>query len=283
MSKKNRNNTTGNETNINEEVTTGVEDMEFMPDPYANILNSTNLTNDDNVGGRDMNTEHVNFNNIGEDPAAAEQQNGGYDTNMSYDQYQQEQQTEVARFLTNNKVYGLIIGVNKDDLLRFAEQQLPIMKRTGYTEMKQSVFSDLLKGVDANDFNNAKRTYFPSTNKATTMGEGVKSIITMQIADATLQLAEGNQQARNIVDLSRSVSNFAIERLLNHFDVESLFSKYIPTPHKRYENQGVTEVYVNTTMVLLAYLGITLETTSSYNFTVKEIGDKFLVELKLKG
>lgn len=197
---------------------------------------------------------------------------------MNAQQWAAATETEVARFIRNNRVFELTIGVEKDQLLTFANNSLPIPKRCGYREMKENELLELLKGIDITDFQNAKRTYFPSTQQAITTREGVKSIISFMIADNTLQ--EGQGKIRNIVDLARRTSNFEVERVLKNLDTSKLFDPHITVPHKRYEENGVVEIFVNTTVVLLSFLGLSLEAIKGYSFTVKEQADLFLVHLQ---
>ena len=142
--------------------------------------------------------------------------------------------TEVARFLDNNRVFELTIGISKADLLTFADNTLTIVKRTYYVEMKENVFTELLKGIDIVQFQNAKRTYFPSTNNATMAKEGTHTIIAMSVTDQTLR--QGLGEVRNVVDLARQTSNFEVQRILNKLDTSKLFSPYITVPHKKCEN-----------------------------------------------
>ena len=208
-----------------------------------------------------------------------EQQGGYYNTNMSQQQWADSTKTEVARFLDNNRVFELTIGISKADLLTFADNALPIVKRTYYVEMKENVFTELLKGIDIVQFQNAKRTYFPSTNNATMAKEGTHTIIAMSVTDQTLR--QGLGEVRNVVDLARQTSNFEVQRILNKLDTSKLFSPYITVPHKKYENIGETEIYVNTSVVLLSFLGLSLEgIQDKFFFTVKETNDMFIVNLK---
>lgn len=204
---------------------------------------------------------------------------GYYNTNMSQQQWADSTKTEVAKFLDNNRVFELTIGISKADLLTFADNALPIVKRTYYVEMKENVFTELLKGIDIVQFQNAKRTYFPSTNNATMAKEGTHTIIAMSVTDQTLR--QGLGEVRNVVDLARQTSNFEVQRILNKLDTSKLFSPYITVPHKKYENIGETEIYVNTSVVLLSFLGLSLEGIQDrYFFTVKETNDMFIVNLK---
>ena len=204
---------------------------------------------------------------------------GYYNTNMSQQQWADSTKTEVARFLDNNRVFELTIGISKADLLTFADNALPIVKRTYYVEMKENVFTELLKGIDIVQFQNAKRTYFPSTNNATMAKEGTHTIIAMSVTDQTLR--QGLGEVRNVVDLARQTSNFEVQRILNKLDTSKLFSPYITVPHKKYENIGETEIYVNTSVVLLSFLGLSLEgIQDKFFFTVKETNDMFIVNLK---
>ena len=206
-------------------------------------------------------------------------QGGYYNTNMSQQQWADSTKTEVARFLDNNRVFELTIGISKADLLTFADNALPIVKRTYYVEMKENVFTELLKGIDIVQFQNAKRTYFPSTNNATMAKEGTHTIIAMSVTDQTLR--QGLGEVRNVVDLARQTSNFEVQRILNKLDTSKLFSPYITVPHKKYENIGETEIYVNTSVVLLSFLGLSLEgIQDKFFFTVKETNDMFIVNLK---
>lgn len=204
---------------------------------------------------------------------------GYYNTIMSQQQWADSTKTEVARFLDNNRVFELTIGISKADLLTFADNALPIVKRTYYVEMKENVFTELLKGIDIVQFQNAKRTYFPSTNNATMAKEGTHTIIAMSVTDQTLR--QGLGEVRNVVDLARQTSNFEVQRILNKLDTSKLFSPYITVPHKKYENIGETEIYVNTSVVLLSFLGLSLEgIQDKFFFTVKETNDMFIVNLK---
>lgn len=264
------------------------DEYEFANDPYAlggnsNTANESHESAFANIGeqsyqnnlGGNMNQnqgQQPDYSNIG-------QQGPGYfDTNMNAQQWANATETEVAKFIRNNKVFELTIGVEKDQLLTFANNSLPIPKRAGYREMKENELLELLKGIDITDFQNAKRTYFPSTQQAITTREGVKSIISFLIADNTLQ--EGQGQIRNIVDLARRTSNFEVERVLKNLDTSKLFDPHITVPHKRYEENGVVEIFVNTTVVLLSFLGLSLEAIRGYSFTVKEQADLFLVHLQ---
>lgn len=265
------------------------EEYEMAPDPYALGGNNTTTENTEsafanigeqpnqNLGGNvNMNQNQNDYSNayanIGTEGP------GYFDTNMTAQQWADASATEVSKFLKNNKVFELTIGVEKDQLLTFANNALPIPKRVGYREMKENELLELLKGIDVVDFQNAKRTYFPSTQQAITTREGVKSIISIMIADNTLQ--EGQGQIRNIVDLARRTSNFEVERVLKNLDTSKLFDPHITVPHKRYEENGVVEIYVNTTIVLLSFLGLSLEAIKGYSFTVKEQADLFLVHLQ---
>ena len=209
--------TSANNQNEEEKVFNN-DEYEFANDPYA-------------LGGNSEPTEQPAFANIGEqqnqnnlggnmgqqDYSNIGQQGPGYfDTNMNAQQWASATETEVAKFIRNNKVFELTIGVEKDQLLTFSNNALPIPKRCGYREMKENELLELLKGIDITDFQNAKRTYFPSTQQAITTREGVKSIISFMIADNTLQ--EGQGQIRNIVDLARRTSNFEVERVLKNLD-----------------------------------------------------------------
>lgn len=264
------------------------EEYEMAPDPYslgggnnggesesafANIGEQQNQNNLGGYGNMNQNQgQQQDYSNIG-------QQGPGYfDTNMNAQQWADATETEVAKFIRNNKVFELTIGVEKDQLLTFANNSLPIPKRCGYREMKENELLELLKGIDITDFQNAKRTYFPSTQQAITTREGVKSIISFLIADTTLQ--EGQGQIRNIVDLARRTSNFEVERVLKNLDTSKLFDPHITVPHKRYEENGVVEIFVNTTVVLLSFLGLSLDAIRGYSFTVKEQADLFLVHLQ---
>ena len=92
-------------------------------------------------------------------------------------------ETEVSRFLKNNSVFELVIGVEKDKLLTFVDNSLHIQKNVGYIEMKEMQLMELIKNVDQASFNNAKKTYFPSTDAALMDGTGVKSIISVFIKE----------------------------------------------------------------------------------------------------
>lgn len=224
--------------------------------------------------GEQPNYEQPNTGFGGYDP-----QGGYYNTNMSQQQWADSTKTEVARFLDNNRVFELTIGISKADLLTFADNALPIVKRTYYVEMKENVFTELLKGIDIVQFQNAKRTYFPSTNNATMAKEGTHTIIAMSVTDQTLR--QGLGEVRNVVDLARQTSNFEVQRILNKLDTSKLFSPYITVPHKKFENVGETEIYVNTSVVLLSFLGLSLEgIQDKFFFTVKETNDMFIVNLK---
>lgn len=216
------------------------------------------------------------YSHIGETPK--EENNYGqpyYDTNQGY----VPNVSEVAKFLTNQPVYELTIGVNKDELLTFSNNSLNIPKRIGFREVREAEFLELMKGVDIADFQNAKRTYYPSTQSANIAGEGVKSIISCQIDDSTL--AQGNGEVRNVVDLARQTSNFEVQRILKNLDTSKLFDPHITVPHKKYEQAKVTELFVNTSVVLLSFLGLSLEFISDrYSFTVKETPEQFLVHLQ---
>lgn len=263
------------------------EEYEMAPDPYAlggnnggetesafaNIGEQQNQNNLGGYGNMNQNQgQQQDYSNIGQ-PGP-----GYFDTNMNAQQWANATETEVAKFIRNNKVFELTIGVEKDQLLTFANNSLPIPKRCGYREMKENELLELLKGIDITDFQNAKRTYFPSTQQAITTREGVKSIISFMIADNTLQ--EGQGQIRNIVDLARRTSNFEVERVLKNLDTSKLFDPHITVPHKRYEENGIVEIFVNTTVVLLSFLGLSLDAIRGYSFTVKEQADLFLVHLQ---
>lgn len=279
---KGGNNGTPNE---DEEKVFNNEEFELVNDPYSLNGGSTNEEQSafgNNAGNENLNQGGYNMNqnndyandysNIGQE------QPGYFDTNMNAQQWAAATETEVARFIRNNRVFELTIGVEKDQLLTFANNSLPIPKRCGYREMKENELLELLKGIDITDFQNAKRTYFPSTQQAITTREGVKSIISFLIADNTLQ--EGQGKIRNIVDLARRTSNFEVERVLKNLDTSKLFDPHITVPHKRYEENGVVEIFVNTTVVLLSFLGLSLEAIKGYSFTVKEQADLFLVHLQ---
>ena len=280
---KGGNNGTPNE---DEEKVFNNDEYELANDPYSlnggptneeqsafgNNAGNENL-NQGGYGNMNQNNNYTNdYSNIGQE------QPGYFDTNMNAQQWAAATETEVARFIRNNRVFELTIGVEKDQLLTFANNSLPIPKRCGYREMKENELLELLKGIDITDFQNAKRTYFPSTQQAITTREGVKSIISFLIADNTLQ--EGQGKIRNIVDLARRTSNFEVERVLKNLDTSKLFDPHITVPHKRYEENGVVEIFVNTTVVILSFLGLSLEGIKGYSFTVKEQADLFLVHLQ---
>lgn len=280
---KGGNNGTPNE---DEEKVFNNEEFELVNDPYS--LNGGSTTEEQSAFGNNAGNENLNqggYGNMGENNNYAndysnigQEQPGYFDTNMNAQQWAAATETEVARFIRNNRVFELTIGVEKDQLLTFANNSLPIPKRCGYREMKENELLELLKGIDITDFQNAKRTYFPSTQQAITTREGVKSIISFLIADNTLQ--EGQGKIRNIVDLARRTSNFEVERVLKNLDTSKLFDPHITVPHKRYEENGVVEIFVNTTVVLLSFLGLSLEAIKGYSFTVKEQADLFLVHLQ---
>ena len=183
------------------------------------------------------------FSNIGEAPKADNYGQPYFDTNQGYI----PNVSEVAKFLTNQPVYELTIGVNKDELLTFANNSLNIPKRIGYREAREAEFLDLMKGVD--------------------------------ITDSTL--SQGNGDIRNVVDLARQTSIFEIQRILKHLDTSNLFDPHITVPHKKYEQAHVTEIFVNTSVVLLSFLGLSLDFISNkYTFTVKETPEQFLVHLQ---
>lgn len=279
---KGGNNGTPNE---DEEKVFNNEEFELVNDPYS--LNGGSTTEEQSAFGNNATNENLNqggYGNMGQDNYTndysniGQEQPGYFDTNMNAQQWAAATETEVARFIRNNRVFELTIGVEKDQLLTFANNSLPIPKRCGYREMKENELLELLKGIDITDFQNAKRTYFPSTQQAITTREGVKSIISFLIADNTLQ--EGQGKIRNIVDLARRTSNFEVERVLKNLDTSKLFDPHITVPHKRYEENGVVEIFVNTTVVLLSFLGLSLEAIKGYSFTVKEQADLFLVHLQ---
>ena len=279
---KGGNNGTPNE---DEEKVFNNEEFELLNDPYS--LNGGSTTEEQSAFGNNAGNENLNqggYGNMGQDNYTndysniGQEQPGYFDTNMNAQQWAAATETEVARFIRNNRVFELTIGVEKDQLLTFANNSLPIPKRCGYREMKENELLELLKGIDITDFQNAKRTYFPSTQQAITTREGVKSIISFLIADNTLQ--EGQGKIRNIVDLARRTSNFEVERVLKNLDTSKLFDPHITVPHKRYEENGVVEIFVNTTVVLLSFLGLSLEAIKGYSFTVKEQADLFLVHLQ---
>ena len=272
---KGGNNGTPNE---DEEKVFNNEEFELVNDPYS--LNGGSTTEEQSAFGNNAGNENLNqggYGNMGQDNYTndysniGQEQPGYFDTNMNAQQWAAATETEVARFIRNNRVFELTIGVEKDQLLTFANNSLPIPKRCGYREMKENELLELLKGIDITDFQNAKRTYFPSTQQAITTREGVKSIISFLIADNTLQ--EGQGKIRNIVD-------FEVERVLKNLDTSKLFDPHITVPHKRYEENGVVEIFVNTTVVLLSFLGLSLEAIKGYSFTVKEQADLFLVHLQ---
>ena len=263
------------------------DEYEMAPDPYALGVNNGGESESAfaNIGEQNQNQNLGGYGNMnGQQQAQNDYSNigqqgpGYFDTNMNAQQWAEASETEVAKFIRNNKVFELTIGVEKDQLLTFANNSLPIPKRCGYREMKENELLELLKGIDITDFQNAKRTYFPSTQQAITTREGVKSIISFLIADTTLQ--EGQGQIRNIVDLARRTSNFEVERVLKNLDTSKLFDPHITVPHKRYEENGVVEIFVNTTVVLLSFLGLSLDAIRGYSFTVKEQADLFLVHLQ---
>lgn len=280
---KGGNNGTPNE---DEEKVFNNEEYELANDPYS--LNGGSTTEEQSAFGNNAGNENLNqggYGNMGQNDNytndysnIGQEQPGYFDTNMNAQQWAAATETEVARFIRNNRVFELTIGVEKDQLLIFANNSLPIPKRCGYREMKENELLELLKGIDITDFQNAKRTYFPSTQQAITTREGVKSIISFLIADNTLQ--EGQGKIRNIVDLARRTSNFEVERVLKNLDTSKLFDPHITVPHKRYEENGVVEIFVNTTVVLLSFLGLSLEAIKGYSFTVKEQADLFLVHLQ---
>lgn len=280
---KGGNNGTPNE----EEKVFNNEEYELANDPYSLNGGSTTEEQQSAFGNNNAGNENLNqggYGNMGENNYTndysniGQEQPGYFDTNMNAQQWAAATETEVARFIRNNRVFELTIGVEKDQLLTFANNSLPIPKRCGYREMKENELLELLKGIDITDFQNAKRTYFPSTQQAITTREGVKSIISFLIADNTLQ--EGQGKIRNIVDLARRTSNFEVERVLKNLDTSKLFDPHITVPHKRYEENGVVEIFVNTTVVLLSFLGLSLEAIKGYSFTVKEQADLFLVHLQ---
>ena len=280
---KGGNNGTPNE---DEEKVFNNEEYELANDPYS--LNGGTTSEEQSAFGNNAGNENLNqggYGNMNQNDNYAndysnigQEQPGYFDTNMNAQQWAAATETEVARFIRNNRVFELTIGVEKDQLLTFANNSLPIPKRCGYREMKENELLELLKGIDITDFQNAKRTYFPSTQQAITTREGVKSIISFMIADNTLQ--EGQGKIRNIVDLARRTSNFEVERVLKNLDTSKLFDPHITVPHKRYEENGVVEIFVNTTVVLLSFLGLSLEAIKGYSFTVKEQADLFLVHLQ---
>ena len=274
----------GNEQNVNEE-------YEIQNDPYSLQCDATEQPQSafSGLGGQTgpqpdpaqaygQPNQGFGYNQGGYNQQGYNQ-GGYYNTNMSQQQWADSTKTEVARFLDNNRVFELTIGISKADLLTFADNALPIVKRTYYVEMKENVFTELLKGIDIVQFQNAKRTYFPSTNNATMAKEGTHTIIAMSVTDQTLR--QGLGEVRNVVDLARQTSNFEVQRILNKLDTSKLFSPYITVPHKKYENIGETEIYVNTSVVLLSFLGLSLEGIQDrYFFTVKETNDMFIVNLK---
>lgn len=216
---------------------------------------------------------------LGAEPVNEEREEEYFDTNTTYEQFKEAQVTEVARFLANQKVYELTLGVDKGELLTFANNSLNIPKKIGYRELKERDLLDLLKGIDVNDFLNAKKTYFPSTTASIAAKEGVKSIISLLIEDATL--SAGNHEVRNVVDLARQSTTFEIQRVLKHLDTKNLFNEHITVPHKRYEASKAVEIFVNTTVVLLAFLGLRLEDIDNkFSFSVKEDAEQFIVNLQ---
>ena len=188
---KGGNNGTPNE---DEEKVFNNEEFELVNDPYS--LNGGSTTEEQSAFGNNAGNENLNqggYGNMGQENYTndysniGQEQPGYFDTNMNAQQWAAATETEVARFIRNNRVFELTIGVEKDQLLTFANNSLPIPKRCGYREMKENELLELLKGIDITDFQNAKRTYFPSTQQAITTREGVKSIISFLIADNTLQ------------------------------------------------------------------------------------------------
>lgn len=251
-----------------------VEETVVLGDPYAlggqpNFEQPTG-----NSQGFGSTNNQPNYSNIGEGVGPNPTDNY-FDTTQGMGV---PQPSPVYTFLTNNKVYELTIGVDKDELLTFANNSLNIPKRIGYREMKELEFLELMKGVDPTDFQNARRTYFPSTQASMAKGDNVKSIINIIIQDSTL--SQGVGANRNIVDQARRTSNFEVQRLLTNLDTSKLFDPHITVPHKKYEQAGVVELYVNTTVVLLSFLGLSLATVSNYSFTVKETSDQYLVHLQ---
>lgn len=188
-------------------------------------------------------------------------------------------ETEVSKFLKNNQVFELVIGIEKDKLLTFADHSLQLQKHIGYREMREIDLMDLLKGIEPTAFMNTKKTYFPSTNAALTAKEGVKSIISILIKEDTLSL--GRKPESNIVDIARQSTSFEVKKVLEHLDTKNLFNEFIPVPMRRYEATNTVEIFVNTTVVLLAYLGLTLdEIKNRYQFSVTEDASNFYVLLK---
>lgn len=277
--KKQPQNLGGNEMDekrVYTEVSDGNEELDFDKEVAATEIEEGEevvMANDPTALGQNGGFD---YSNIGEAPKT--ENNYGqpyYNTDQGY----VPNVSEVAKFLANQPVYELTIGVNKDELLTFANNSLNIPKRIGYREVREAEFLDLMKGVDITDFQNAKRTYYPSTQAANIAGEGVKSIITCQIDDSTLQ--QGNREIRNVVDLARQTPNFEVQRILKHLDTSNLFDPHITVPHKKYEQANVTELFVNTSVVLLSFLGLSLEFISNkYSFTVKETPEQFLVHLQ---
>ncbi len=188
-------------------------------------------------------------------------------------------ETEVSRFLKNNSVFELVIGVEKDKLLTFVDNSLHIQKNVGYIEMKEMQLMELIKNVDQASFNNAKKTYFPSTDAALMDGTGVKSIISVFIKEETL--AVGRKPVSNIVDLARQSTSFEVQKMLSHLKTQNLFNEYIPVPMRKYEATATVQIFINTTVVLLSYLGLTLEEISkTYQFSVNEDNNNYYVLLK---
>lgn len=276
--KKSENNLGGKEMSerVYTEVSDGTEEVLDFDKEVGNEVEEGEeivMVNDPTALGQQNGPD---YSNIGEEPKAENNYGQPYfDTNQGY----VPNVSEVAKFLTNQPVYELTIGVNKDELLTFANNSLNIPKRIGYREVREAEFLDLMKGVDITDFQNAKRTYYPSTQAANIAGEGVKSIISCQIDDSTL--AQGNGEIRNVVDLARQTSIFEVQRILKNLDTSNLFDPHITVPHKKYEQANVTELFVNTSVVLLSFLGMSLEFISNkYSFTVKETPEQFLVHLQ---
>lgn len=187
--------------------------------------------------------------------------------------------TEVSTFLLNNDVDQLIIGIPKDRLLMFADNSLAIEKAIGYKEMHEREIMELLKDMDPFEFERTRVSYFPSSELAKTMKVGVKSIISIIIKESTLNL--GRKETKNIVDIARQSTTFEVQKMLKHLNTDNLFNEFIPVPLKRYQATGNIEIFVNTSVVLLAYLGLTLsDIEGKYSFSVIEYPQKYHVELK---
>lgn len=211
-----------------------------------------------------------------------EEENGYNPFNNYNSEVGGEEMTESStkRYLRDNDVFELIVGVDKDDLINFVQNNFKLPKKLGYRNVSQMELMDLLGNkIDKVDWANARKTYFPSSNSSNLRKMGVKSVISILISDEVMPRA--NKPVNNVVDLTRRETSFEVSELLNNLDTSAIFSPSIAIPHRRYENSGIIELFANTTVTLLAFLGLTLEDIGGkYNFTVQEVDDKFIVQFQ---